>query len=65
METCTKTYRDSGEMEEDSSSLSAEGWVLQTVTTLEEGGVRAEYVRLSPEIPLGPPEDSEGVQRET
>ena len=58
METCTKTYRDSGEMEEDNRELSAEGWVLQTVTSLEEGGVYAEYVRPAPEIPLGPPEDA-------
>ena len=59
METSTRIYRDNEELEEGTRELSAEGWVLQTVTALEEGGVRAEYVRPVPEIPLGPPEDDQ------
>ena len=60
METSTRTYRDNEELEEGTRSLTAEGWVLQAVAALEEGGVRAEYVRPAPEIPLGPPEGVQG-----
>ena len=59
METSTRIYRDNEELEEGTRELTAEGWALQTVTALVEGGVRAEYVRPAPEIPLGPPEDDQ------